>query len=164
MPTPPTYTNAFKIIGSLAEGGSEPSWGYYRSAPIAVFAYAVDYVGGGSYDYVDTVYPGISAMTSTLYRSLYPFQLQFIFNNPFGSNPQGIVVRGFVPFDPDNSDGPNVAEEDFAGGVVGATVDAFDILTSSPGTFTLDIEAGNWNGIAQDTVSFIGPITAITLP
>lgn len=166
MPTPPTYTSAFRVVGGLAESVTlgQPSWGYFRSAPIGAF-YAVDYAAGtSSYDYVDTAYAGITAMTSTLYRTWFPFQLQVVFNNSFGSLPSGVVVRGWVFGDPDDYDYPYVAEEDFDGGVVGATVTAYDDAISDYATFTLATEAGNHNGVAQDTVTFSGPPTAITLP
>jgi len=165
MPTPPTYTNAFRVIGSAVDSGTgQPSWGYFRSAPIGA-GYAVDYAAGtSSYDYVDTAYAGITAITSTLYRTWFPFQLQVVFNNPFGGLPSGVVVRGYVLGDPDDYDYPYVAEEDFAGGMVGATVTAYDISIPGPATFTLAAEAGNHNGVAQDTVTFNGPPTAITLP
>ena len=161
MPTPPTYTSAFRVVGGLAEGVTlgQPSWGYFRSAPIGASS-QVNYAAGTySYDYVDTAYAGISAMTSTLYRTWYPFELQFVFNNPSGSLPSGVVVRGWVSGDPDDYDYPYVAEEDFGGGCVGATV-----TVSGGATFTLADEAGNHNGVAQDTVTLSGPPTVIVLP
>ena len=162
MPTPPTYTNAFRVVGSAAEvapiSGGEPSWGYFRSAPIGAYN-AVDYASGtSSYDYIDTIYPGITAMTDTLYRTWSPFQLQFLFNDPFGSNPTGFVVRGWIFGDPDDYDRPFVDEVDFSDGVVGATA------TTASGTFVVDIESGNHNGVPQDTLTLSGPVTAITLP
>ena len=167
MPTPPTYTNAFRVIGSNVDSVAlgEPSWGYFRSAPIGV-TYAVDYAAGtSSYDYVDTAYATITAMTSTLYRTWFPFQLQVVFNNPTGGGlTTGVVVRGWVFGDPDDYDRPYVAEEDFAGGMVGATVTAYDLAIPGYVTFTLATEAGNHNGVAQDTLTFNGPPTAIVLP
>ena len=160
MPTPPTYTSAFRVVGGLAEGVTlgQPSWGYFRSAPIGVSS-QVNYASGtSSYDYVDTAYAGISAMTSTLYRTWFPFTLQAMFN---GSASGDFVVRDWIFGDPPDQDTPFVAEEDFAGGVVGATVTAFD--GSGYSTFTITSESGNHNFVPQSTVHS-SPITAITLP
>jgi hypothetical protein len=165
MPTPPVYTNAFEVIGSLAETAlGEPSWGYYRSAVIGV-NFAVNRMSAtSSYDYTIAAYATITATTDTLFRSWFPFQLQLVFNQSFSPNPSHFVVRDWVLGDPDDDDRPFVAEEDFQYGVVGATVTAYDLSTSSPANFFIALEAGNHNGIAQDTVSFQGPITAIVLP
>ena len=164
MPTPPTYTNAFKVVGSLVDlpavSGGQPSWGYFRSAPIGVTA-QVDYTAGtSSYDYDATAYANITASTQSLYRTWFPFQLQAIFN-PIGDG--GFVFRGYDFTDPNDFDYPFVAEEDFAGGVVGATVAAYDLSIPGASTFTVVAEAGNRNGVAQAT-TFTTPITAITLP
>lgn len=167
MPTPPTYTNAFRVVGSAAEiapvSGGQPSWGYFRSAVFAPSAYAVDHVAStSSYDYTNAAYPAIAVTTNTLFRTWFPFQLQLLFNQT--ANPSHFVVRGYISGDPDDEDHPYVAEEDFAYGVVGATVTAYDTSTSSPANFFIALEAGNNNGIAQDTVSFSPLITAIVLP
>jgi len=165
MPTPPVYTSAFRVVGGLAEAVSQgqPSWGYFRSAVFGASAFAVQSAANtSSYDYTTAAYPAIEAPTTTLFRTWFPFQLQLVFNS--GSNPSHLVVRGYEFGDPDDYDSPFVAEEDFAGGVVGAIVTAYDLSISSPANFTLALESGNRNGIAQDTVSFVGPITAIVLP
>jgi hypothetical protein len=161
MPTPPTYTNAFRVIGSLVDSGTgQPSWGYFRSAPIGVTS-QVDYAAGtSSYDYDATAYPAITASTQSLYRTLFPFQLQAIFN-PIGDG--GFVFRGYDFTDPNDFDYPFVAEEDFGQGVVGATINAYDLSVPGASTFTVVAEAGNRNGVAQAT-TFGTPITAITLP
>ena len=163
MPTPPTYTNAFRVVGSAAEiapvSGGQPSWGFFRSAPIGVYSQVNYATGTSSYDYIYTAYAGSSAMTTTLYRTWYPFELQFVFNSSSGFLPSGVVVRGWQSSNPDDADYPNVAEEDFTGGCVGATVTAL-----GGATFTLTAEAGNHNGVAQDTVTLSGPPTVIVLP
>ena len=162
MPTPPTYTNAFRVIGSNVDSVAlgEPSWGYFRSAPIGVTA-QVDYAAGtSSYDYDATAYANITASTQKLYRTWFPFQLQAIFN-PIGDG--GFVFRGYDFSDPNDFDYPFVAEEDFGQGVVGATIDAYDFSIPGASTFTVVAEAGNRNGVAQAT-TFTTPITAITLP
>jgi hypothetical protein len=163
MPTPPTYTNAFRVVGSLVNSGTgQPSWGYFRSA---VVASAVDYAAGtSSYDYTATAYPSITASTDNLLRTWFPFQLGLVFNQSFSGNPTHFVVRGYQPGDPDDYDYPYVAEEDFSLGVVGATVTAYNPAVPGYATFTIIDEAGNHNGVAQDTISFQGPITAIVLP
>ena len=167
MPTPPTYTSAFRVVGSAAEiapvSGGQGSWGYFRSAVVGPATFAVNYAAAtASYDYTVAAYPAIGATTDTLFRTWFPFQLQLVFNS--GSNFSHLVVRGYEFGDPDDFDRPFVAEEDFAAGVVGAIVTAYDTSTSSPANFTLALESGNHNGIAQNTVTFIGPITAIVLP
>lgn len=162
MPTPPTYTSAFRQMGPPSDGGYG-SWGFYRSAPIGVSSQVDPAPDTSSFDYDSAAYPGITATTQTLYRTWAPFQLQAIFNNPFGINPGGFVFRPWLSFDPDDYDYPLVAEEDFAGGVVGATVTAYDLSIPGPATFTVVAEAGNHNGVAQAT-TFAVPITAITLP
>jgi hypothetical protein len=167
MPTPPVYTSDFEVIGGLAEAvtNGSPSWGYFRSAVIAPAAFAVDYAANtSSYDYTAAAYPSITATTDTLFRTWFPFQLQLLFNQT--ANPSHFVVRGWVfpTGDIDDEDRPFVAEEDFAGGVVGATVTAYDLSISGSANFIIALESGNHNGIAQDTVSFQGPITAIVLP
>jgi hypothetical protein len=162
MPTPPVYTSDFEVIGGLAEAvtNGASSWGYFRSAPIGVTSQVNYAAGTSSYDYDATAYANISATTQKLYRTWFPFQLQAIFN-PIGDG--GFVFRGYDFTDPNDYDYPFVAEEDFAGGVVGATVAAYDFVSSVPGTFTVVAEAGNRNGVAQAT-TFGTPITAITLP
>jgi hypothetical protein len=165
MPTPPTYTSAFRVVGGLAEAvtNGQGSWGRFRSAVVGPGTYAINYAAAtSSYDYTVAAYPNIGATTDTLFRTWFPFQLQLVFNS--GSNPSHLVVRGYEFGDPDDYDSPFVAEEDFAAGVVGAIVTAYDTSTSSPANFTLALESGNRNFIAQDTVTFIGPITAIILP
>ena len=163
MPTPPTYTKAFRVVGSAAEiasvSGGQPSWGFFRSAPIGVSEAVLPASGTSSYDYTDTAYGLITAMTNTLYRTWFPFQLQFVFNSGSGFLPSGVVVRGWVLGNPDDYDYPYVAKEDFSGGCVGATVTAF-----GGGTFILADEAGNHNGVAQDTVTLNGPPSVIVLP
>jgi len=167
MPTPPTYTSAFRVVGGLAEAVSQgqPSWGYFRSAVFGASGGGVNFAAAtSSYDYTTAAYPGIEAPTTTLFRTWFPFQLQLIFNSALSPTPNNFVVRGYEFGDPDDYDRPFVAEEDFAGGVVGAIVTAYDLSIPGPANFIIALESGNHNGIAQNTVSFQGPITAIVLP
>lgn len=153
------------MVGGLAEALPQgyASWGYFRSAVFGASVYAVQSAANtSSYDYTTAAYPSIQAPTTTLFRTWYPFQLQLVFNS--GSNTSHLVVRGYEFGDPDDYDVSLVAEEEFAGGLVGAIVTAYDLSISSPANFTLALESGNGNFIAQDTVSFVGPITAIVLP
>ncbi len=165
MPTPPVYSSAFRVVGGLAEAVSQgqPSWGFFRSAVFGSNGYSVSRAANTySYDYTTAAYPDIVAPTDTLFRTWFPVALQVIFNS--GSNPSHLVVRNYIFGDPDDNDTPFVAQDEFAAGIVGATVTAYDSTTSSQGNFLLVLESGNHNFIAQDTVNFGIPITAIVLP
>ena len=165
MPTPPTYTSAFDIIGSAAEvSGGYPSWGFYRSPVIGVYTgNRVDYPSGtSSYDYDPVAYPTITVVNETMFRTLAPFQLQAEFN-PSGDG--GFTIGPWDFSASDNFDYPNVDEVEFTDGIVGGIIEAYDAGAGIAATFTIDAEAGNHNGVAQyPSPALIAPISAITLP
>jgi hypothetical protein len=163
MPTPPTYTSAFDIIGSAAEvSGGYPSWGFYRS-PLIGASGRVNYASGtSSYDYDPVAYPSITVVNDNLFRTLSPFQLQADFN-PSGDG--GFTIGPWDLYNSDNYDYPRVDENEFTDGIVGGTIEAYDAVAGSTATFTIDAETGNHNGVAQyPSPVLINPITAITLP
>jgi len=159
MPTPPTYTNAFRIVGSAAElPTGQASWGYFRSPIIAVASTVNSAANTSSWDYNSVAYPQIDYVVNNLFRTWAPFQLQAVFD---GSG--GFTIQPWQLGDPPNYDYPLVDENDFNYGIVAATVYAYDLSVPGPATFTVLAESGNHNGVAQAT-TFTTPITAIVLP
>jgi hypothetical protein len=165
MPTPPTYTSAFKVIGSAAEvSGGNPSWGFYRSPVIGVYTgNRVDRASGtSSYDYDPAAYASITAVNPTLFRTIAPFQLQAEFN-PSGDG--GFTIGPWNLSMSDNYDYPNVDEVEFTNGIVGGTIEAYDAGAGVVTTFTIAAESGDHNGVAQyPSPPLVDPISAITLP
>lgn len=157
MPTPPTYTNAFRVVGSAAELPSgQPSWGFFRSPLIAVASTVNSAASTSSWDYDSVAYPQIDYVVNNLFRTWFPFQLQAVFDSS-----GGFTIQPWQLGDPPNYDYPLVDENDFNYGIVAGTVTAG--TGGGSGTFTILAESGNHNGVAQAT-SFYQPITAITLP
>jgi hypothetical protein len=157
MPTPPTYTNAFRVVGSAAELFSgQPSWGFFRSPVIGVSTTVNSAANTSSWDYDTVAYAQIDIVVNNLFRTWSPFQLQAVFD---GSG--GFTIQPWESGDPPNYDFPLVDENDFNGGIVAGTVTAS--TGSGSGTFTILAESGNHNGVAQAT-AFSAPITAIVLP
>ena len=165
MPTPPVYTNAFRVVGSGAEtpliSGGQPSWGYFRSPVTFTGQYRYNNPPGTSSDYA---LAGVLLATSTngenMFRCWQPFNLQAQFNLS-GDGGFTFGPRSFG--NPDNFDYAAVDQDDFNFGVVGGSVTAYDTLSSSYVTFTIVAESGNYNGVAQypgaDSLT-----TAIVLP
>jgi len=154
MPTPPTYTNAFAVIGSATEipliSGGRPSWGYFRSPVTFYYGGTTDRYNNPSGTSSDYDVPGMTLASSTtgvnLFSSWQPFQLQALYN-PSGDG--GFTFGPYVFGAPDNFDFCSVSEDDFNAGVVGGTVTAFDTPSGSSVNFTITAESGNWNGVAQ---------------
>ena len=166
MPTPPVYTNAFRVVGSGAEtpliSGGQPSWGYFRSPVTFTGSYRYNPPAGTSSDY-DLA--GVTLATSTngenMFRCWQPFHLQAQFNLQLIDG--GFTFGPYSFGDPDNYDYTSVDQDDFNFGVVGGSVTAYDTPSSSYVTFTIVAESGNYNGVAHYPVAD-SLTTAIVLP
>jgi len=151
MPTPPVYTNAFRVVGSAAEtpliSGGQPSWGYFRSPVTFTPAYRYNEPAGTSSDYaLAGVTLATSATGANLFRCWQPFNLQAQFNL---SGDGGFTFGPWAFGDPDNFDYAQVDLDDFNLGVVGGIVTAFDTPSGSFVNFAITAESGNYNGVAQ---------------